>query len=145
MSVIGEISKYDNLDLDVDVCSDLMVKHKSGTVSQIHLDFLQKPSHRSGLITFEKAWLSYDFSKMELIGQRLNQEPKVLWNNFDYDSNEMYINQLKEFIRFVEEGRVKHQYDVISSVESIRVVEAFFKSSRTGNKVAIKQNERFSF
>ena len=143
--VFGEITGYKKLDLDVDVCSDLMLKHKTGTVSQIHLDYLQQPSHRSGLVTFEKAWLGYDFSKMELTGQRINEEPQMLWNNPDYDSNKMYVDQLKEFIRFVEEGRVKHQYDALSSVESLKVVDAFFKSNKTGKRVDIEQNKRFSF
>jgi predicted dehydrogenase len=143
--VSGEITGYKKLDLDVDVCSDLMLKHKTGAVSQIHLDYLQQPSHRSGLVTFEKAWLGYDFSKMELTGQRINEEPQMLWNNADYDSNQMYVDQLKEFVRFVEEGRVKHQYDALSSVESLKVVDAFFKSNKTGKKVNIEQNKRFSF
>ena len=82
---------------------------------------------------------------MELTGQRINEEPQMLWNNADYDSNQMYVDQLKEFVRFVEEGRVKHQYDVISSLESLKVVEAFFKSNKTGKKVDIERNERFSF
>ena len=143
--VSGEITGYKKLDLDVDVCSDLMLKHKTGAVSQIHLDYLQQPSHRSGLVTFEKAWLGYDFNKMELTAQRINEEPQILWNNSDYDSNQMYIDQLKEFIRFVEEGRVKHQYDALSSVESLKVVDALFKSNKTGKKVDIEQNKRFSF
>jgi spore coat polysaccharide biosynthesis protein SpsF len=143
--VSGEITGYKKLDLDVDVCSDLMLKHKTGSVSQIHLDYLQQPSHRSGLVTFEKAWLGYDFNKFELTAQRINEEPQVLWNNSDYDSNQMYVDQLKEFIRFVEEGRVKHQYDAISSVESLKVVDAFFKANKSGKKIDIEHNQRFSF
>ena len=69
----------------------------------------------------------------------------MLWNNSDYDSNQMYVDQLKEFVRFVEERRVKHQYDALSSLESLKVVEAFFKSNKTGKKVDIERNERFSF
>ena len=145
IGVFGEITGYKKLDLDVDICSDLMLKHKAGAVSQIHLDFLQQPSHRSGLVTFEKAWLGYDFNKMELTGQKINEEPQVLWNNSDYDSNQMYVDQLKEFVRFVEEGRVKHQYDALSSLESLKVVEAFIKSDKTGKKIDIERNERFSF
>jgi predicted dehydrogenase len=143
--VFGEISEYQQLNIDVDVCSDLMIKHKSGAVSQIHLDFLQKPSHRSGLVTFEEAWLSYDFNKMEVIVQRTNGEPYKLYKNSDYDSNNMYIEQLKEFIRMVEEGRVRHKYDALSSLESLKVVEALFKSNSTGRRVDIERKENFSF
>ena len=122
-----------------------MIKHKSGAVSQIHLDFLQRPSHRNGTITFEKAWLSYDFSKMEITAQRINEQPYQLFQNDDYDPNTMYINQMKEFISLVEEGRVRHKYDAQSSLESIKVVDALFESSLSGKKVGIKRNEGFSF
>jgi len=143
--VFGEITEYQKLNLEVDVCSDLMIKHKSGAVSQIHLDFLQKPSHRSGLITFEKAWLSYDFNKMEVIVQRTNGEAYTLYKNSHYDSNNMYIEQLKEFIRMVEEGRVRHKYDALSSLESLKVVEALFKSDSSGRRENIERKEKFSF
>ena len=143
--MFGEITDYQQLNLDVDVCSDLMIKHKSGAVSQIHLDFLQRPSHRSGLVTFEKAWLSYDFSKMEITVQNINEEPHELFKNSDYDANNMYIEQLKEFVRMVEEGRTKHGYDALSSLESLKVVEALFKSNLTGRRVDIERNEKFSF
>jgi len=143
--VFGEITEYQKLNLEVDVCSDLMIKHKSGAVSQIHLDFLQKPSHRSGLITFEKAWLSYDFNKMEVLVQRTNGEAYTLYKNSHYDSNNMYIEQLKEFICMVEEGRVRHKYDALSSLESLKVVEALFKSNSTGRRENIERKEKFSF
>jgi len=143
--VSGEITEYKQLDIDVDVCSDLMIKHKSGAVSQIHLDFLQRPSHRSGIVTFEKAWLTYDFSKMTITAQRINEEPYELFNNLNYDSNDMYLDQLEEFICSVEEGRMRHKYDAISSLESLKVVDALFKSNKTGKKVSIERNEKFSF
>ena len=143
--VSGEITEYQQLNLDVDVCSDLMIKHKSGAVSQIHLDFLQRPSHRSGLVTFEKAWISYDFSRMEITVQRINEEPYELFKNSDYDANNMYIDELKEFICMVEEGRTRHKYDALSSLESLKVVEALFKSNLTGGRVNIVRNEKFSF
>ena len=143
--VSGETTDYNKLNLDVDVCSDLMIRHKSGAVSQIHLDFLQRPSHRSGIVTFEKAWLSYDFSKMEITVQKNNEEPYELFKNCDYDPNSMYINQLKEFVCMVEEGRTKHKNDALSSLESLKVVEALFQSSISGTRVGIERNEKFTF
>ena len=145
VSVVGEVSKYNKLDLEVDVCSDLMIKHKTGAISQIHLDYIQQPSHRSGLITFEMGWLSYDFTRMELIGQRKDDDSRIIWSDQNYDYNQVYIDQMIEFVRFVEEGRLKHKYDAKSSVESLKVVESFFESNNSGKKVSIERNERFSF
>ena len=145
VSVVGEVSKYNKLDLEVDVCSDLMIKHKTGAVSQIHLDYIQQPSHRSGLITFEMGWLSYDFTRIELIGQKKSDDAHVVWSDKNYDYNKAYIDQMIEFVCFVEEGRLKHKYDAESSVESLKVVESLLESSNSGKKVSIERNERFSF
>ena len=114
VSVVGEVSKYNKLDLEVDVCSDLMIKHKTGAVSQIHLDYIQQPSHRSGLITFEMGWLSYDFTRIELIGQKKSDDAHVVWSDKNYDYNKAYIDQMIEFVCFVEEGRLKHKDDSAS-------------------------------
>ncbi len=145
VSVVGEVSKYNKLDLEVDVCSDLMIKHKTGAVSQIHLDYIQQPSHRSGLITFEMGWLSYDFTRIELIGQKKGDDTHVIWSDKNYDYNKAYIDQMIEFVCFVEEGRLKHKYDAESSVESLKVVESLLESNNSGKKVSIERNERFSF
>ena len=145
VSVVGEVSKYNKLDLEVDVCSDLMIKHKTGAVSQIHLDYIQQPSHRSGLITFEMGWLSYDFTRIELIGQKKSDDAHVVWSDKNYDYNKAYIDQMIEFVCFVEEGRLKHKYDAESSVESLKVVESLLESNNSGKKVSIERNERFSF
>ena len=122
-----------------------MIKHQAGAVSQIHLDYLQQPSHRSGLITFEMGWLAYDYTKMELVGQKKNNDTHIIWSDQNYDYNQAYIDQMAEFIRFVEEGRLKHNYDASSSVESLKVVESLFESNNSGRKVSIERNESFSF
>lgn len=145
-SVCGIISQSEQLDLNVDVQSDLMIKHQSGTVSQIHLDYLQIPNHRSGLVTFENGWISYDFSEMRVVGQRADDiKPTKIWSESDYDSNLMYINQLKRFIDYTEEGRIVHQFDVTSSLESLKVVEAMFESDISATRVNIERNDRFTF
>ena len=145
LSVVGEISEYEKLNLDVDICSDLMIKHQAGAVSQIHLDYLQQPAHRSGLVTFEKGWASYDFSKNELVGQKSDEKIKVIWSDEKHDTNQPYIDQLKEFIGFVEEGRVRHKYSALASIESLKVVDAFFESSLSDKKIHLTDDSRFTF
>ena len=82
---------------------------------------------------------------MQITAQKINEEPYELFQNSDYDPNIMYIDQLKEFVCMVEEGRVKHKYDVLSAVESLKVVNALFESNTTGKKVSIYRGEKFSF
>lgn len=147
ISVYGEITNYDKLELneDVDVCADLMIRHQTNVVSQVHLDYIQRPSHRSGLVTFENGWASYDFNSMELKVQLKGESVKVLWSDKKYDFNNAYIDQMIKFVNFVEEGRLKHSYDVNSALESLKVADAFFKSAKLKKRVGILRDERFSF
>jgi predicted dehydrogenase len=135
-----------DIDKNIDVISNIMIKHNSGCVSQIHMDYIQKPAHRSGLITFEKGWISYDFNEKKVVAQTPNNNhPFVIWSDKKYDINEMYIKELKYFIDYVEEGRVKHSYDIEGGVESLKVVEAFFLSNRQKKIIKNKSNYRFEF
>ncbi len=145
LHVFGEISNYEQLNIDADVCSDLLIKHKTGAISQIHLDYLQTPAHRSGTISFTQGWMSYDFNRSELVAQLEGEPPVTIWSDSKYDFNQMYIKQMQEFIRYVEEGRMRHKFDLPSSIEGLKVVEALFVSNKRGAKVEIERNERFSF
>ena len=135
-----------DVDKDIDIISDLMIKHNSGCISQIHMDYIQKPHHRSGLITFERGWLSYDFNRHIVVAQKPNEElPIVIWSDKNYNSNEMYIKQLECFIKFVEEKRVKHPYDIEGGIESLWVVEAYFNSENKKEIIKNMKNYQFEF
>jgi predicted dehydrogenase len=82
---------------------------------------------------------------MELIGQIIDGDVIKIWSNLDYDFNDAYLNQLDRFLNCVQEGRLKHQHDAISAIESIKVVEALYKSNSKGKKIMMDRKERFSF
>ncbi len=148
LEVCGMKSKSSLLEIteDIDVISDVMIKHGSGCVSQIHLDFIQKPLHRSGLLTFERGWISYDFNAQKVIAQNSeNSLPKVLWSDINYDNNKMYVQELKCFIKYVEEGRIKHSNDIQSGIESLQVVKTFFRSDKKKEIIKISSDKKFKF
>ena len=144
--VFGVFSGSELLELDVDVCSDLMIRHSSMAVSQIHLDFIQKPLHRSGRISFEHGWASYDFNLNKAYGQDSSMEkPRLLWDGQDYDPNQAYLDEMAEFVRYVEEGRIRHEHDAASSIGSMQVLDALFESVSSGTPIRIHANEKPSF
>jgi predicted dehydrogenase len=146
IEVAGFLSDSSMLNLDVDVISDVMVRHKSGCVSQIHLDYVQQPQHRSGLISFERGWISYDYNQSKVIAQGPDDNmPYTIWSDDTYDANEMYIEEIKTFIQYVEENRVIHCFDSESAIESLKLVDALFMSSANKNVVKVPYNKRFKF
>jgi predicted dehydrogenase len=148
LEVCGMTSDSALLDVDknIDVISDIMIKHNSGCVSQIHMDYIQKPFHRSGLITFERGWISYDFNEQKVVAQNpKNKLPVVIWCDKNYKTNEMYVNQIKCFVDYVKEGRVKNIFYIDSGVESLWVVDAYFQSNSKKKIIKNIKNYRFKF
>ena len=148
LEVCGMKSKSSLLEVDedLDVISNVMIKHDSGCVSQIHLDFIQKPMQRKGLISFERGWISYDFNEKKAIAQKTEaKKPEIIWSDLNYDSNDMYIKQLKDFIKYVEERRVKHPRDIREGIESLKVVISLIKSYKEKKIIPIISNNNSQF
>jgi len=144
--IYGITSSSNALQLDVDVVSDIMIRHKSGCVSQVHLDFLQRPARRVGTVNFERGSLSYDLLNNLLLAQGPNDSaPVVLWSDHTYDINNMYMKQMKTFIRYVEEQRIHHAYDLRGGVASLAIVDALHASNDEKRIVRISDTRRFSF
>jgi predicted dehydrogenase len=104
-----------------------MIRHASGAVSQIHLDYLQRPSARFGAVVCERGTLRYDLvtTRVDAAGEAgastIFEEP--------VDLNDCYLDELKTFLRFVREGRVRHEHDVEHALPAMAIVDAAFVSS----------------
>jgi spore coat polysaccharide biosynthesis protein SpsF len=120
------------LNLDVDTRADIMVYHQKDSVSQIHLDYIQQPNSRWGAICFETGWLRYDLVNPKLTVQTTGDKtPRVLWENKNYDMDAMYQEEVKIFLRYAGEGRLRHDFDAWRAAEDLHLVEAAFKSAQT--------------
>jgi spore coat polysaccharide biosynthesis protein SpsF len=130
--------KSEKLELDVDTISDVMIHHKEGTISQIHLDYIQNPRSRSGSIAFEHGLIRYDMTHNRVSVQFEKEKvPKDLWEGNGYDPNEMYLEELRLFMRYASEGRMLHDFDCAHAVEDLSLVEAAFESEKTGQFMEI--------
>jgi spore coat polysaccharide biosynthesis protein SpsF len=134
------LTQFDDLPLGIDVISDMMFQHQSGAVSQLHLDFIQRPAHRSGVLSGTKGWLRYDIYHPKISAQFIDQaSPMVIWENRDYNSNQQYVDELDLFLTYVREGRIRHRFDAWSAAQSLAMVSAAFEGARTGRKTPIPE------
>ena len=110
------------LKVDVDAVADLMVDHSTGAVSQVHLDMIQRPAHREGVVSCERGWCRYNLLTNTLVGQLNDQnEAATIWQQGDYDINESYLEEMKTFLSYVREGRVRHDYDAWKAAQSLAI------------------------
>ena len=121
----------ERMSLDVDVIADLMISHTSNAVSQIHLDMIQRPAHRRGVISCERGWISYDLLRNSVMAQTVEQDqPVEVLNNPGYDVNECYLAEMEMFLNCVREGKVRHEYDALRATQSLAIATEAVTAAR---------------
>ena len=117
------------LPVSVDTVADLMTRHDSGAVSHIHLDYIQRPYHRSGIISGEKGWIRYDLANPRVMAQFAGEDaPRCLWDGAEYDVNQQYLDEMDTFLNYVREGRIRHPFDVWRATQSLAVADLSLNS-----------------
>lgn len=129
-SVAGTFPASPLLPLEVDVIADLMLRHEGGGVSQLHLDLIQRPWHREGVVCCERGWIRYDFATNTVCTQADGEaEPSLAYTDRHYDLNECYREMMATFLRFVREGRVRHAFDAWQGCLALGAVAAAHTSA----------------
>lgn len=101
VSMSGTIS---GLDLDVEDCATLLLRFKSGSQVDIHMDCLQRSYSRCCKIVGEKGTLEWDYSSLEL---KVFTAEAGAWTTIscDFDNNDVYVEELRSFLTCVETGK----------------------------------------
>ncbi len=118
-----------NID-DVDVISDVMIRHDSGAISQLHFDYVQRLYHREGIISCEYGWIRYDLAHKRVWGMKKGDSVETeLWNDPAYDINQCYLEMLNTFVQYVREGRTRHFCDALAGAVDVALVCSALESA----------------
>ena len=129
---------YEALAVDIEVVADMMIHHSSNAVSQIHLDMVQRPAHRRGVISCERGWISYNLVTNTVVGQTAGQTGvKVIADDALYDVNESYLEEMQTFLNCVREGKVRHENDAVRATQSLAIATSALEAARTKTFVEI--------
>ncbi len=131
-SVSAFMPKSERLSLEVDVISDMQLRHKGKAASQLHLDYIQRPMHRRGTLSFERGWVQYNLTTPRVVVNSEEREGSdIILEDSDFDTNRQYIDEMQTFIEYVREGRVRHTNDAWKGAEILKIAEAAFQSSKS--------------
>lgn len=131
--VHATFSASEALPLEVDAIADLMIRHRSGAVSQLHLDFIQRPYRRCGRIGCELGSVDYDFTVPEVVVRTKDRPgPRAVWKGEGIDPNQAYLSEMETFLRYVREGRVRHPLDAWRGAHNLAIVAAAKDSGSKG-------------
>lgn len=127
-SVSCLLPKSDLVPLEVDLIADMMIEHASGTTSQIHLDLVQRPANRQGVISCERGWITYDFINRFITATTNDQTERT---QISTDSlKQSYIEEMQTFLDCVREGKVRHEHDAWHATQSLAVVDSAMRASQ---------------
>lgn len=116
----AQLRNSSELKLEVEELADFVLVSEKGTVCNIHLDFLQKKAHRTCTFIGEKGNLEWDLIKNKI--QMLTEEANVcLFADEDWDSNQMYINLLKDFLKLAK-GTKNSTIDLEQAIKTIELI-----------------------
>ena len=128
-SVIA-IRKISNLEIKADDISELIVHHKNGVVSSIHTDIFGR-QHKKGIEIKVNLGNIWDFYKNEVTVYASKDKKVEIYDQFNGDFNECYIEELKTFIEtFTKKNSLIPLEHGIDTMKLILASERSEKSKR---------------
>jgi predicted dehydrogenase len=130
-SVYCLAERVGSLEIDVEDLAVLVCRHESGTVSEVHLDYLQRSYERGCQVVGENGSVFWDFRTGEV---RRYDAAKKEFETFaqpaDWTINQMYVDEMEHFLHCLRDSRPTLQ-PIGSAIEAMQIVLAAKRSSRT--------------
>ncbi|HMS32655.1 MAG TPA: Gfo/Idh/MocA family oxidoreductase [Ignavibacteria bacterium] len=119
-----------NLGIDAEEGVEILMKHAGGVVSNIHLNFFQKPYFRNCQVIGTEGTIYWDFMVPEVKLLFKDKTEIMKYGNGPMELLELsYINQMKHFLEIVNKG-TEPRINLSKGIEDMRV--AFKILSETG-------------
>lgn len=111
----------EELSLEVEDLADICAISHNGTVVNIHLDFLQRHTHRKCSFIGSKGRMEWDLIKNEIC--LFDKEGmRVLYSDSNWDKNQMYINMLNDFVNKIE-SKKNSCIDLENAVNTVKLID----------------------
>ncbi len=125
----AHLRSSNELGLEVEDLVDVVTTTKSGSLVNIHLDFLQRKAYRRCRFVGSEGSIEWDLMKNE-VKQFIHLGENTIYSDPYWDKNKMYINMLQDFVCMTKENK----HDCIDlqqarkTVELIEIIKQYDKS-----------------
>jgi len=139
---LGEVSqvvcfsgKLSSLEIDTEDMAEMLLWLKSGAIAEVHMDYLQRAYSRSCQIIGEEGTILWDFNDKQVkLYSAQTKEWQVFPEEPNYDTNQMYIEEMKHFVRCLED-KDKPMQEIVAAKKTLEIALAAKKSNETGKVV----------
>ncbi len=137
-SIFCKSDKLSGLKISKDA-AEMILKLDSGTLAEIHIDYLQRTKRRACKLIGEKGTVLWESKgkKPENAAVMLFSEKKeeTLFDN-EIDLNKMYVEEIKHFINCIK-GKEKPMQTIRDAKKILEVSLAAKESSKTGKEIIL--------
>lgn len=141
--LFGEVKKVtamtaskSHLDIDVEDLAELIFEMKDGTICQIHVDYVQRPSERSCKVVGDEGTLQWDLDRHTVQEYQPNNDKWKTHNLPDWEFNAMYVDELDHFLSCVE-SRSETVCDLEDGYRDLQAALAALRSAEEGSHIRV--------
>ena len=131
--------KKTSLEIDVEDNADILLRFASGTVANLHLDYIQRTYRRSCELIGEEGVIVWDYiaQTIHLYGKE-DRQLQVFPRNINSDLNQMFVDEMKHFANCIQ-GREQPALDVNGARIVMDIALAAKKSSEQKKVISLLQ------
>lgn len=139
---LGEVSqvfcfsgKLSSLEIDTEDTAEILLQFRSGPIAEVHLDYIQRSYGRSCQFIGEEGTILWDFNDRQvMVYSAQTNEWQVFPEEPDYDTNQMYVEEMKHFIDCLE-GKTQPTQDISQGRSVLEIALAAKQSAETGKLI----------
>ncbi len=135
--VFAYVDRLSDLAMDTEDFAAITLKHESGVITQLQLDFLQHVYRRQLEITGSQATLTLDHNTGEIrVYGSADHQYQVLPQKMGVTVNDMYMAEMQHFIQCLK-GEESPMADLKVGRDVLRVAMAIFESAETKKVISL--------
>ncbi|MBI2846553.1 MAG: Gfo/Idh/MocA family oxidoreductase [Chloroflexi bacterium] len=140
--VFSFCSRVSTLEIGTEDTAEILLRFESGTIAEVHMDYVQRSYGRSCQIIGEEGTILWDFNEKRV---RLYSASNNRWRSFPeekgYERNQMYLDEMKHFINCIQ-GEEKPMVDALEGKRVLEIALAAKESARTGRSISLTSHSK---
>jgi predicted dehydrogenase len=136
--VTASVGKISDLEIQTEDYAEILLTFNGNFRAEIHLDYLQRPPARTGIIVGKRGRVFLDLN-MNLLRVEMPSEDERVEILETYDTNKMYEDEIKHFVECVRK-KTTPIVDLKEGIKSLKVALAAKESSSLGRRIVLKND-----
>ena len=129
--------KLSGLEIDTEDTAAILLRFSSGVFGEVHLDYIQRCYSRTCQIIGEEGTIHWDYSTGQVRWYSARTKRwKVFSNPPDWEPNQMYMDEMKHFLRCLE-GQERSVVDAWEGARALQVALAAKQSAQQNQWLAV--------